>query len=106
MVSSTATSMTFCAEVRIALLYSASESAWSVSTPIAHFPAASIFLMEPLPVPPATGPTMSAPWSMNVVASCSPFAGSPQGLVPPTKVPVCFAASQPRSFAVAPFFSL
>ena len=53
--------------------------------------------MVPLPVAPATGWTMSTPWSRNVLASCSPLAGSPQGLSPPTKVPVCLAASQPRS---------
>ena len=88
------------------MLYSGSESAWSVSTPIAHLLAAAIALMEPLPVAPATGSTMSAPWSMNVLASCSPLAGSPQGLSPPTNVPVCFAASQPRSLTALLFFSL
>ena len=102
--SRTETSMAFCAEVRIAAAYSGMVIAWSLSTPIAHLPASSMALIVPLPVSPATGWTMSTPWSRKVWANCSPFAGSFQVSVPPlppTKVPVSVGSasepSQPRS---------
>ncbi len=62
-VSSTAASIFFSDEVMMAAAYSGSDSAWSVSTPIAQRPLDSMYLIDTLPVAPATGATMSAPWS-------------------------------------------